>query len=448
MPAFKQRLARIGASAGLLAATTAAIFAVGGASASSALAVEHCKGENIEAEGSSLQGASQVIWTSNPLVAGKGFNGNAAGCNAAGFPTARYTVTSSGTALKEWGAADGIFHKKADNYLGSDDGPAKVQLENMNTAVASEMSVIPVTQTSIAIVAHPPTGCTLSQISNANLEKAFRQEESGKVKIPTWKEIGGTATGSQCEVAVKRVVRKDSSGTSYHLKHYLFLIKNTNVACLRHGVPTPETWEQLQNATEAFGTTTKNQEWPECEIKSGEFNEVIRPTGTGGGEVVKTVDKTANSIGYAALPDAEANIETGTNILKVEDGEEAGVKKFASPAAAESTANCKGVEYTGLQNEGETESVAFTSKLHNLNWSKVYGTNPKVGGTLYPICTLTYDIAAVKSTTVFGEKKAQTIKDFFNYVIGAGQTDIAGKWYQVLPTGPAGAAKIAVEAIS
>jgi ABC-type phosphate transport system substrate-binding protein len=451
MSALKQRLARFGATAGVLAASTAAIFAVGGVSASSALAVAHCAGENIEGEGSSLQGTSQGIWTSNPLVSGKGFNGNSAGC--VGGPTARYTVTSSGTGMREWGAVDGVLHKAADKYLGSDDGPDKGQLENMNTALGTQLSVVPVTQTAVAILANPPANCTITQIKNEALQLAFLQE----AKITTWKEIGGTGTG--CEVGIKRVVRTDASGTSYHLKHYLFELHPANVKCLPIVGETEATWNKLQNNTLTVEEevspgvnvkTTRNQVWPECTF-SGIRNKVVRPASTGGGQVVKTVGETDGSIGYAALPDAEgSNLNaTTTTILKVEDGEVAGVKKFVSPAASGETANCTGVAYTEPENLAETHKEAFSSTSSNLNWSKVYGTNPSVGGGLYPICTLTYDLAAVDSTTAFNANAAQTVKDFLGYEIASagGQADIKGKWYQALPKGPAEAAAIAVAAI-
>ena len=84
MSAFKQKLARIGTSAGLLAVCTAAILAVGGASASSAFA--ECKGVNIKGKGSSLQKIAQENWIA----------GFAAECP--GGPAVTYTSTSSGDA--------------------------------------------------------------------------------------------------------------------------------------------------------------------------------------------------------------------------------------------------------------------------------------------------------------------------------------------------------------
>ena len=67
MSAFKQKLARLGATAGVLAASTAAIFAVGGATASSALAAPGCEEipgiSTLQGEGSTLQKVAQInLW--------------------------------------------------------------------------------------------------------------------------------------------------------------------------------------------------------------------------------------------------------------------------------------------------------------------------------------------------------------------------------------------------
>jgi hypothetical protein len=454
MPAFKQRLARIGATAGVLAASTAALFAVSGVSAGSAMAaVEHCKGSNAHGEGSSLQGTAQGLWIT-------GFK-TAAGCPAAGEPSVTYTVSSSGTALKAWGAANEKLNTTTDNFLGSDDGPTVEQIKKINTALgtkaASEISVAPVTQTSVAILINPPgTGseCVLPEndLTNAALELAFRQP-----KKVTWTELG--ATGTKCGEPVTRVVRKDSSGTTYHLKHYLFEINNTKVPCIKN-IPAEEeeTWEKLQNSTEVIkvGTeeSTRNQQWSECSGSS-----IKRPAESGGGEVVATVGSTDGSIGYAALPDAKGskfNAAT-TSIVKLQNGvkPKTTTPTFADPAKG-TAANCEGVAYTKPKNLAGT-TVEFNSTEHNLDWSNVYGTSPTRGGELYSICTLTYDIAAtnesgvfanILGTTLAGEKVAKTVNDYLTYVISSsGQSALAGKYYAALPTGPAEAATKAVAAI-
>ena len=92
MSAFKQKLARIGATAGVLAASTAAIMGVGAVSASTALAVPaYCvkvpaSVRALAAEGSTLQGVAQAEWTSKYNTA----------CNETEDAHFTYTGTGSG----------------------------------------------------------------------------------------------------------------------------------------------------------------------------------------------------------------------------------------------------------------------------------------------------------------------------------------------------------------
>jgi hypothetical protein len=456
MNAIRRTLATRAAMACAVAAATLSALAI---NTGDALAYQHCgPAEKISGEGSALQGQIQQTWTVG--VSPKGFNhsADASACNGTqggkNFPSATFLTTTGEMALEAWGSVDGSLHGFGpyDSYMASDLGPGKRALEKMNLALGSELSVIPVAQTSIAVLANPPANCALTQISNVNLERAFRQEEGGSIAAPTWKQIGGTGAG--CESGVKRVVPSYSTGATSQFKHYLFQINSTGVGCLRHGIPNPETWEALQDATAMIGATNRNREWPECEVSPGVSNEVIHestPGGGGFGHVVGQIGQVDGSIGFAPLPDAESSSlnPSTTTILKVQDGEEAGAKRYASPAAAGSTANCKSNPYSWPQNEAETEQVYFTSRLHNLNWSKVYGSNPNVGQLIYPICMLTYDLVPVDASRLYGETKAQAIKDFLGYVIASsgGQADIKGQWFQEVPSGIASAAAVAVEAI-
>ena len=77
-----------------------------------------------------------------------------------------------------------------------------------------------------------------------------------------------------------------------------------------------------------------NIDWPEsCHEKT--LSTVIRPAAKGGGEVVKLVNETAGSIGYAALPDANANIAGTTVILALQNNgqKKGGEANFANAAS-------------------------------------------------------------------------------------------------------------------
>jgi ABC-type phosphate transport system substrate-binding protein len=436
MSAFKQKLAKVGATAGVLASATAMMLAVGGVSASSALALKgHCEGEGIHGEGSSLQRAAQETWNS-------GFNTSAKGCNVAGKkPAVTYTVTSSGTALKEWGVGSGALgtNGKLDTFISSDDAPkgkvteATSQLGEIRKALrkstttenSTNVVTIPVTQTSVAIVVNLPANCTLTQISTANLEAAF--EGSSK----TWSSIGGSGTG--CTKEFTRVVRSDASGTTYQFKHYLQVAKELHgggtVCTTEYG---NTSWTFLQNES-VSGSFTPNLVWPDC---SG----TIKPlTASGGGALVAKVSATDSSIGYAALPDAESsNKGAEATILEVEDGEVKGAAKFANPFSG-TAANCSEVKYNLPLNESGTAVSGWeqAGTATNVDWSEVYGSSPTIGGGLYPLCTLTFSVAATNSTAVWGESKATTLIDYLKYLTnkeaGGGQEALLTKWYAKLP---------------
>jgi ABC-type phosphate transport system substrate-binding protein len=465
MSAFKQKLARLGATAGVLAASTAAIMAVGGVSASSALALEtSCQPASeasIAGEGSSLQKIAQGLWADNEanygkaIPSGRGFNksANAKACNgtqgALGVPTSSYTSSSSGAALEAWGANGHAFNK-ADNYIASDDAPNATQLGEINTRTGSNVAVVPVTQTAIAVVVDLPTGCTLTKITNANLEEIFR----GTLK--NWRLVTNaspTTTGGACDKEITRVVRPDGSGTSYQLKHYLSTINSAKVCTKALG---ERTWTELQSNTripnEPTGTLP-NTTWPNCEGLSP----VVTAETTGGGALVKKVNTTPSSIGYAALPDAENNKTAATTIPQIQDFVSGSTIEYASPAlTASSTANCANVPYNlpktsaGVE-VGSWEAAGTTA---NLDWSGVYGSDKNVGKEKFSICTLTWDVGAVSSTSIFGAKKATSISNYLTYAIttggtagtnGGGQVDLGGNWYQTLPTAAASNAQLAAE---
>jgi hypothetical protein len=436
MSAFRQKLAKVGATAGVIASATAMMLAVGGVSASSALALKgHCEGASIHGEGSTLQRVAQETWT-------PGFNTSTRGCNVAGKkPAVTYTVTSSEFALGEWGAWSGALgpNGKLDNFISSDFAPtgrvaeATSQLGEMRKALRKSTSTenstnvvtIPVTQTSIAILVNLPANCTLTQISTANLEAAF--EGSSK----TWSSIGGSGTG--CTKEFTRVVREETAAVTYQFKHYLQVAKELHgggmVCTTEYG---NTSWAFLQNPN-TVSVWVPNVIWPDC-------TGTIKPLIVSGGEpLVATVSSHDSSIGYAALPDAESSKKGAeATILEVEDGEVKGAAKFANPFSG-TAANCSEVKYNLPLNESGTAVSGWeqAGTSTNADWSGVYGSNPTVGVGLYPLCMLTYSVAATNSTAVWGESKATTLIDYLKYVTskesGGGGEALLTKWYAKLP---------------
>jgi ABC-type phosphate transport system substrate-binding protein len=395
MSAFKQKAGRLGVRAGILAGASAAILAISGLGATSALANPACpqQGENvnIQGKGASLQRVAQQEWTGRevtltdePLAAiphaEKNKGGYFAACNAkTNKDTVSYTSVGSGKGLAAWNydGASGKIDRTLD-FIGSDDPPTLTQISNgdaaangitaaeaktkieAGTALSTNALIIPVAQTSITVAANLPTGCTITEnkITGAQLQQVFNAE------ITKWSELTG-ASGCGTN-SITRVVREDGSGTTYQFKHYLSTKKSTELNCASELPTGHKTWATLQE-NNSGASPNPNLVWP-CNTGA---TAVVR--GNGGGGVVTAIAATKGRIGYAALPDALGKAVT---LLKVEG---------ISPEASGKKANCSGAAYT-----------VPTGGSLNRDWSAVYPS----AGTTYPICTLTYDLAWTSYSTV------------------------------------------------
>ena len=147
-----------------------------------------------------------------------------------------------------------------------------------------------------------------------------------------------------------------------------------------------KTWAELEPITNGE-TLPSNTNWPEsCTGKTLSF--VVKPANNGNGEMVKTVNATVGGIGYPALPDAKAN--GAVDILEVQNnGQGTEGATYASPEAIGAVANCEKALYEVPVN---ARNQAGSTAL-NVDWSQVFGGKPGIGGSTYPICTLTYNLA-------------------------------------------------------
>jgi ABC-type phosphate transport system substrate-binding protein len=390
---------RAGLRAALLTGATVAALAVGGLGAGSASASVLCNGGNIIGEGSSLQKISQQnVWI-------PAFQNEV--CNSGTHPTIEYKPEGSGAGLKAWGANGGAIDRTR-AFIGTDDAPTAAQIANIKAAAGGgNVLVIPVAQTSISVVVNPPVGCTVENLTNKELEKSFRGI------ILKWSELENAIGGEACESPLTRVVRFDGSGTTFQFKNYLGLANTASLPCIE------KTWKQLE-PIENSTTGAPNTSWPESCKKT--LSPVVRPAAKGGGEEVKTVNKTPGSIGYAALPDAESNngVVVGIQNNGFVATEEAtyGNPQIAGASAGKGVANCAATKYT-VPVEGRRTGTGI-----DVDWSQVFGALPAIGGSAYPLCTLTYDLA-FKGYKEAGFKFApyQTVRDFLNgYVVFGGQS--------------------------
>ncbi|MGH2939782.1 MAG: PstS family phosphate ABC transporter substrate-binding protein [Solirubrobacterales bacterium] len=424
MSAFKQKLARLGVSAGVLAGTTAAVLAIGGVTAGSALAAPTCpsKTTTVAGKGSSLQKVAQENWTS-------GYN-----AKCATGPVVKYTSTGSGPGLAAFRFTGSGAIDTTQGFIGTDDGPSTEQIENAEAATEGGKAtganpiIIPVAETSIAVAANVPSGCVITGgITWSDLNKLFNGT------ITTWAGLETDNGNAACNAAITRVVRSEGSGTTYQFKNYLSTLETTAGILAAGPGCGLGTWAAL----EKVGAEEKpNITWPENGTGTCTTLSPVHRA-AGGGAVAEYVAANVNTVGYASLPDVKAK---GATAISLENSVVEGVKKYGAPGKEEEEgkkklSNCGTRVYTvpaaGRTGTGTGESV---------DWSQVFGASPKVGGILYPLCTLTYDVGwssyakAGYSTAATATK--EVVADYLgNYVAAAeGEAVDLAHWYQPVPT--------------
>jgi ABC-type phosphate transport system substrate-binding protein len=413
---------KLGIRAGLLAGTSLAVVAIAGVGASSASAA--CS-EVIKGQGSSLQKiAQQNVWA-------PGFK--AAGCLPAGGAEVEYTSSSSGTGLASWGFNGSGSVTKEWTFIGSDDGPSVEQMKKAReagvatgkTGTEPHVVVVPVAQTAIAVMVNLPSECKLAKINNQNLEAVFSGAKT------TWASIGATPE-AKCGATITRIVRAEGSGTTYQFKNYLSLVNKSKNGGTEKEICSPSAtkWSELE---EIGPTGAPNTTWPTCGTS------VAPKTAAGGGKLAEEVVATTSSIGYAALPDAKSK---SAKVIEVQNnGTGTTGVMSASPVAKNGLeeevkeANCANAEYE-VPAGALTPEKEETGKGLDVDWSKVFGGQPAIGGTTYPICTLTYDIGWHKYTDAgFGAGVANQVKGYLTYIVANGTgTGTEKNYYANLPT--------------
>jgi ABC-type phosphate transport system substrate-binding protein len=445
MSAFKQKAGKLGVRAGILAGASAAILAISGLGASSALATPSCITgvQTLKGQGSTLQREAQEKWIAAYKVI----------CNPATKTTFSYTGTGSGAALKAFGYSNLAFETEW-AYVGTDEAPTVAQIANSKgKANGSKPVIIPVAQTAIAVVANMPAGCALAAgkgLTYADLNKLF----AGTIK--KWSQISTVNSVSACVAAetgeITRVVRKDSSGTTYQFKNYL-----SNLETTQSGVPagkirtsaegvTPvtctagsKTWASIRANEGTPEAGAPNTLWPENDCNGAGVLTTVSKV-EGGGGVANAVATTPNTIGYAALPDAKAK---SAPILMLQDGKsgKAETPTYGSPVAknakGEETKEANCAEHTYVLPSGTAAGV-------EVNWSETFGAVPTIGSPFYPLCTLTFDLGFEGYVNAkFPAGTGADVKDYIlKYVLEEteGQKVLGENYYQKLPTNVLGAA--------
>jgi ABC-type phosphate transport system substrate-binding protein len=278
------------------------------------------------------------------------------------------------------------------------------------------------------VVADPPTGCQVSEITNKQLESIMR----GTIRI--WNKVL-TASGAGCVNApITRVVRSDPSATTLAFKHYLSQVNAAALACTEGGAG----WKQLE------GPGSSNTVWPEAGIAGcGATSLSALLTASGGPALVAKVDATRGSIGYATLPDVEAGKSGATDWLKLQNNgvsNKLAVARTVSPLEeASRSARCEGSVY-GVPKSAKTT----VANPQDSDWTAVTGSNPNVAGftgevDAYPLCMLTYDVALTQySKAGVSEAQEGTVAAYLAGVVTADEgqdaVETGEEFYAPLPS--------------
>ncbi|HEY6757885.1 MAG TPA: hypothetical protein VI318_00270 [Baekduia sp.] len=407
-----------------------------------------CAGSNISAVGSTFQNTLQNVWAANWV---------AASCSGGLAPTITYNAAGipngSGAGLAAMGATDapGSARSTTFAFAGTDDAPTALQLTNANEgpnvvtgadADDAALRTIPVASGAITMIVNYPDHCILPTgftytktsgpagntrlaLSRGRMERLWRGG-TGNIK---WSDIvtginddnsvdGDPNTNACANVVVKRVVRKDVSGSSLTLKRWL-------------DVQRPAT-----NWVNGFANTA----WPN---DPGDGSTLIVPAGTGGGQVAATVNANDGSVGYVDLATARGagfDLDPGTGDttywLPVQDQNSsfqdpqyfhyAQITNAAYQAfygtPVKKGANCRSTLFSGVPDanaNGKDGDDTFAS------WQDVNGVASGSNGG-YPICLLTYDLAWDDAFDAFGgplppttprpiEAAQRTVRDYLVY---------------------------------
>jgi hypothetical protein len=455
------------------------------------------------------------------------FESKSSGCglNAVGAGGEASSCTYK-TGAGEAGSKPG--YRDAKDRLGASDfAPSPEQEQNIDAGPngagnvkSGKIHVIPVAEAAIAVVVHFPQGCSLAEpgvgtadsgVGSSNNDAstggpndpvgaptgdtltgetlrvhipAKALEEIWEHKITTWGEIPtptggklleeemtGTPTGQDAgdtcaNAPIFRIVREDTSGTSYNFKAYLSILPSS-------GEGGPKLWADSE-------VGTKNSAWPiasasstgvplaapkgteEVENEKHEkvpgkanecttaisLNQICRAAASGGGGLAKAVNATDGSIGYLDLATARKegfNIEekaaddtywlplepvnpttipgvVDTGVF-VEPTADAGAH-FTKLEGHKKGANCEGADIRNVPQVGASPNEDPTLG----DWSKTIATGgtPKAitehPTTTYPVCAITYDLAfdddaAAYENTTPEEQAARAIRDYLSIAV-------------------------------
>jgi ABC-type phosphate transport system substrate-binding protein len=432
---------------GIAVAGAAAALALIPGSASAAFDAAHdtqCENAgSIAGIGASFQRDAQLAWGATLLTPnpggpnGTGFgyattaNGGCAAFAVGGSRAVTYEPRGSGDGRNAFGATGGARNTNF-AFGGADEPHNPTQLAAANegpttsTTDNATLHTIPVAQSSVAVDVRLPEGCEVAE--SAEDRRITRTALAGvfaaKSGYTTWGAVlpaisGTTASGDCADAPVKRVVRADSSGTTFAFKKYLASIDSASFAGLGNTA-----WPNDTGATTVVRGGA-NGAGPQLDA----LNARTAEGGIAYADLATSRDKTFDWSG-----DSDATFWT---YVERANGTYAtpAVNNNASATGTARGSNCTTATYT---NGGAALPTTTGS------WSNVDGTTT---GTGYAICALTYSLAWQQASLAnvnrpagqpaITQDQARAVKDYLGFAINAagGQSQLAAAGYAPLPSG-------------
>ncbi|WP_022927795.1 substrate-binding domain-containing protein [Patulibacter americanus] len=452
---------------GIAVAGAAAALALIPGSASAAFDAAHdtqCENAgSIAGIGASFQRDAQLAWGARLLLPNEGgpnptgfgyataANGGCAAFAVGGSRSVTYEPRGSGDGRNAFGATGGVRNTNF-AFGGADEPHNTAQLAAANagpttaTTDNATLHTIPVAQSSVAVDVRLPAGCEVleaaedRQISRTALAGVF----AAKSGYTTWgavlPAITGTTAGGDCaDAPVKRVVRADSSGTTFAFKKYLASIDSAS-----------------------FGPSAglTNQQWP----NDAGATTVVRGGANGAGPQLDALNaRTAEGgIAYADLAtsrdktfdwsgDSDATFWT---YVQRANG------TYATPAvnnSSSATGTARGSNCTTVSYADPTLPATSPLPTTTGSWSNVDAVTTATG---YAICALTYSLAWQQASLAnvnrpagqpaITQDQARAVKDYLGFAINAagGQSQLAAAGYAPLPGGVRAIAQTGVNALN
>jgi ABC-type phosphate transport system substrate-binding protein len=379
-----------------------------------------------------------------------------------GTKALNYRATGSGSCLDIVGAKsssdarsynDGTTDITNVGFCGTDDPPSEDQIGFAEQGqpvhqTEGQLLTIPVAQIADTVVVRLPDGCEVPNAANRNISRDAANLAFEGVSTK-WSDVFGTnikassgsgLTDGDCQSKqFKRVVRKDSSGTTFVFKRYL------NAASHAAGGDAFD-WRDPVD-----GGTLNNVDWPNDSGSTA----VVRGASNGNGALLTALDaqNVDGGIGYNDVATSRANgwawdftstydpsdRKLWLRVQRITDSTfiSPGVVNAQVASGSNAGANCLGVQYANQ----------VTSANLGASW---INASAVLTSTDYPICALTYQLAwlwgfdtknsvfkPVQAGATEGEQRAE--RDYLRYELGiirpgVGPSKLAPLGYQKLPS--------------